>query len=235
MTRRSRLTRRRESESKKNFALSLFGIFIVLFILIKFGIPFLANISFLLSGQSKNTASSITNSVFLSQPSLDPLPSATNSAQLLVTGKAEEGSTVNLYVNDSVIDKNQVEKDGSFKFSMTLNKGDNKIYVKVKKDSSSSLPSDTMDVFFKDSKPNLTLTSPTDGQSLSKDQNTVLVSGTTDPQTKITVNGYWAVIDQSNNFSYQLKLNNGDNSIKVVAEDIAGNKTEKDLKVTYSP
>lgn len=232
--RRSRLTRRRESESKKNFALSLFGIFIVLFILIKFGIPFLANISFLLSGQGKTTTTTVGN-VFLSQPSLDPLPTATNSAKLIITGKAEQSSTIDLYINDSMADSDQAGSDSSFKFQMTLSKGDNKIYVKARKGSNTSLPSDSMDVFFKDTKPNLTLSSPTDGQSFSKDQNTVLISGTTDPQTKVTVNDYWAVIDQSNNFTYQLKLNNGDNNIKIVAEDIAGNKTEKDLKVTYSP
>lgn len=234
MTKRSRLARKRESESKKNFALSLLGIFVVLFLLIKFGVPLLANLSILLSGQNKGTASTAEN-IFLSQPSLDPLPTATNSASLVVTGKSEANSTVDLYINDSITDKSDVGSDNSFKFNVTLSNGDNKIYVKARKGSNTSLASDSLDVFFKNSKPNLTVSSPTDGQGFSKDQNTVLVSGTTDPQTKVTINDYWAVIDQNNNFSYQLKLNNGDNNIKVVAQDLAGNTTEKDLKVTYSP
>src|SRR5229473_308306 len=145
MTTRSRLIRRRERESKRNFILSIVGIFIV-------------------------------------QPSLDPLPTATNSAKIVVSGKGEEGSTINLYVNDSVTDKEDAGDDGTFKFQVTLIKGDNKIYVKAKKNSGTSLPSDSVTIFFKNNNPSLNITSPTDGQTFSKDQNTVLVSGSTDAQ-----------------------------------------------------
>ena len=59
--------------------------------------------------------------------------------------------------------------------------------------------------------------------------------GKTDSGVRITVNGFWAVIDENNNFSYSLPLQDGDNAIKVVAQDQAGNKAEKEIKVTYSP
>jgi outer membrane lipopolysaccharide assembly protein LptE/RlpB len=48
------------------------------------------------------------------------------------------------------------------------------------------------------------------------------------------VNGFWAVVDDNNNFSYTLPLQSGDNQIKIVAIDQAGNKAEKDLKVNFS-
>ena len=68
-----------------------------------------------------------------------------------------------------------------------------------------------------------------------KDQSTVKVLGKTDPGVRVTVNGFWAVIDENNNFSYNLPLQNGENMIKIEAIDQAGNKTEKEIKVTYSP
>jgi bacillopeptidase F len=84
----------------------------------------------------------------------------------------------------------------------------------------------------------LDVSSPSDGQGFNKNQvntgNTINVAGKTDQGVSVTVNGFWAVVDDNNNFSYTLPLQNGDNQIKIVAVDLAGNKTEKDLKVNFS-
>ena len=48
------------------------------------------------------------------------------------------------------------------------------------------------------------------------------------------MNEFWAIVDAGGNFSYTLPLQNGENTIKVVATDEAGNKTEYEVKVTYS-
>jgi bacillopeptidase F len=95
--------------------------------------------------------------------------------------------------------------------------------------------SNVLTVAFKSAPPSLNLDSPSDGQSFSKDQNTATVKGVTDPDVKVTVNGFWAITDSQGNFSYDLPLQNGDNKITVIATDMAGNKNEKDIKVTYSP
>ena len=90
-------------------------------------------------------------------------------------------------------------------------------------------------VTYRNIPPSLSVDSPTDGQKFEKDQSTARVSGKTDSGVKITVNGFWAVIDENNSFSYNLPLQNGDNTIKIEAVDQAGNKAEKEIKVTYSP
>ena len=167
-------------------------------------------------------------------PTLNPLPSATNSAKFTLSGKSEPLTNIDFYLNDSLADKTQADKNGNFSFDSLYVKGDNKIYVLAKSVDKTSNPSETLNVFYKDSKPNLTTNSPTDGQQFSKDQSEVNVSGSTDPQVKVTVNGFWAIVDQSNNFNYKLKLQSGDNTIKIVVEDQAGNKTEKELKVKRS-
>lgn len=231
---RSRLYRQLERENKKNIFLSIFGIVTVLFILLKFGLPALVSFSLFLSG-SKQVSQPLQNSTeFVVAPQLNPLPTATKSANFELSGKSQPQAIINLYLNDGLLDKTQADKNGSFSFKSTYVKGDNKIYVKATLDNKTSNPSDSMNVFFKDNPPSLTVNSPSDGQQFSKDQNSINISGTTDPGVRITVNGFWAIVDQNNNFNYQFKLQNGDNNIKVEAIDQAGNTTDKQLKVKYS-
>lgn len=231
---RSRLYRQLERDSKKNIFLSVFGIIVLLFVLLKFGLPALVSFSLFLSG-SKQTAQSQQNSTeIITPPQLNPLPSATNSANFVLSGKAQPQAVIDLYINDNLLDKTQTDRNGGFSFNSTYLKGDNKIYVKARLDNKTSDSSDTIDVLFKNTSPSLTINSPSDGQQFSKDQNSINVSGTTDSGTRVTVNGFWAIVDQNNNFNYQLKLQNGGNDIKIEAIDQAGNKTDKEIKVNYS-
>lgn len=232
---RSRLTRRIEKQTQKNLTLSILGIIFVLFLLLKFGIPFLANFALFLSNSKNPTISISENTKFITAPQLNPLPEATNSAQFKISGIAQASATIDLYLNDNIIDKSQADKSGKFSFDTTLIKGNNKIYTKARIDKNISDSSQIYNIIFKNTLPTLNINSPSDGQQFSKDQNFINVSGSTDIDTKITVNGLWAITDQNNNFSYQLPLQNGDNEIKVVAVDLAGNKTEKSIKVKYSP
>lgn len=231
---RSRFNRRIERQSKRNFAISILGIILVLLLLIKFGIPALANFALFLSG-SKDTPQANSGPNFLTTPTIFSIPTATNSAKITIKGRAEATSTVDLYLNGDIIDKIEAEKNGDFSFDLNLLKGENKIFVKSKLNSNTSDASDEIAILFKDTKPLLTVENPSDGQSFSGENNFITVSGTTDAQIKVTVNGFWSIVDQNNKFTTRLLLQNGDNEIKVVAEDTAGNKTEKMLKVRYSP
>ncbi len=233
-TKRSRLYRKKESESKKNLFLSTVGILIVIFLLGKFGIPLLINLSFLLSGNKQSSLPVQSSSEILLPPQLSPLPTATNSANFVLSGKSQPSVVISFYLNDSLTDKIQADKNGNFSFKETYNKGNNKIYVKASINNKTSDSSEYITVLFKDSPPSFTINSPSDGQQFSKDQNEANISGTTESGVKITVNGFWAIVDQNNNFSYKLKLQNGDNVIKIEAVDIAGNKANKQITVKYS-
>ncbi len=236
--RQSRLSRRIESKSKANLILSLLGILAVLFLVIKLGIPLLVNFSLSIANQKdKTTESQNANSSdtsFIAPPILNPPPIATNSAKIIVSGIGNPNQTIRIYINDQIKDDIQTKKDGSFSAMEDIAKGLNTINAKAQIKGKESDFSNSVTVTYIDTKPTLDLTSPTDGQSFSKDQNTAPVSGKTSTGAKITVNGFWAIVDDNNNFSYNLPLQNGDNQIKVVATDDAGNTTEKDVKVTYS-
>lgn len=232
----SRLSRRLESQSRKNLFLSLLGIVVVLVLLVRFGIPLLVNFSLFLSGQkNSDETSKSTSSEYIGPPVLNQTENATNSAEFTISGTGVKDEEIYLYINDSLSDRKETENNGNFSFEITLQNGNNKIKAKAKKDDNESDFSNELEITYKNAPPTLSIDSPVDGQNFEKDQNTTQVSGKTDSGVRVTINGFWAVIDESNNFSYNLPLQNGDNTIKIIAEDQAGSKVEKEIKVTYSP
>lgn len=235
---RSRLNKTLLKQTERNVFFIIAGGIIVLVILLAFGIKLLTNLSMFVEKKPADTAanSSSQSSIFVSTPLLDPLPDATNSATLAVSGDAEGSAKAILYVNGAKEKEADVKQDGTFLFrNVKLESGDNTIKVKAQDSSGKeSKFSDTATVTYSNKAPDLTVDFPTDGQTYHRDDNPLKVRGKTSPNTKVTVNDFWAIVDDQGNYSYNLPLQNGDNQIKVVAIDAAGNKTEKDLKVSYS-
>jgi hypothetical protein len=219
--------------------LSIIGIVVILFLLFKFGIDALVNFSVFISGNQNQATTTNPNQInYVAIPILNPLPSATNSAQIVISGASLKDYSIVLYINNSEVDQSNTDQNGKFHFTEDLNKGSNQIAVRAKYNNKQSELSDVQSVNYTNSQPKLDVNSPSDGQHFDKNTigtgNTITVSGATDPGVSVTVNGLWAVIDDNNNFSYILTLQNGDTQIKIVATDQAGNKSEKDLKVSYS-
>ena len=234
----SRLNRANEQRMKQRLVLTIVGTIVLLVLLVKFGIPALINFSLYLSSGSNASQSSNTakQSTFLTPPILNPVPSATNSATFDFSGSAQSKQLVKLYINDTYVDSVTSKDDGSFSFKgVNLNQGQNVVKAKVKKDSSESDFSQSWTITYKNSAPSLSITQPADGQSFSGSQNvSITVAGKTDPDARVTVNDFWAITDNSGNYSYNLHLQNGSNKIKVIATDEAGNKTEKDITISFS-
>lgn len=232
----SRISRKTEKRSKQIMIVSIVGILLVIIFMLKFGIPLLINFSLLLGGKAAQAPSANNSPTYIAAPILNPTFTATNSAQISVSGVASTNETVDLYVNDKKTDSKGSKSDGTFEFkNVTLTDGSNTIKVKAKSGKNTSDFSDGLSVSYKNSPVALSVDSPHDGDSFSKDQNSVIISGKTDPDARVTVNDFWAIVDDKGNYTYNLRLQNGDNQIKVIATDPAGNKTENDLKVNYSP
>jgi hypothetical protein len=232
---RSRLSKRLEQKTKKNLAISVFGIIVIIVLVFKFGIPALANISLFLSGSQNKNEPNIQNPSFIAPPVLDSFPEATSSADIIISGIASKEQTVVLYINDELIDTLNADDKGKFSFKEVIKPGENTIKAKAVTDEKESDFSNAIVTAFKSAPPSLTVNSPSNNQSFSQDQNVADVKGVTDAEVKVTVNGFWAITDDNGNYRYSLTLQNGENKIKVIATDIAGNKSEKEIKVTYSP
>lgn len=196
------------------------------------------NFTLFISGLKNSQDTTAEKSVsFVSPPVLNPLPAATNSAEVTISGSALQKQTVMLYLDGGLAGKMKVDKEANFSFEdVMLNKGTNIITARaLDENGKESENSQQITVLLKTDSPQLSIDSPTEGQSFVKDDKTAQVRGKTDAGAKITVNELWAIVDGNGNFSYQLPLQDGENKIKVVAVDDAGNKTEMERKVNYSP
>ena len=236
MARRSRLSRNSIKKSQRNLILSVLGITAVLFLLLRYGIPLISDVSFF-AGQAvpnKEDVKKSEDDKYVPSPSLDPIPSATKEKNIKITGTSLTGLTIALYLNGSKENEAEVTEDGTFEFDINLSEGENIIKAKaINKDKNESDLSDAVVINFKKSSPNLTIDSPHGGDNISGGS-TITVSGKTDPDNTVLVNEFQAIIDSSGNYSYGLTLKGGDNEIKVVSRDPAGNETEKSIHVNYS-
>lgn len=232
----SRLSKSQEKKALQRAVLSIIGILVVIIILVKVAIPALINFSLFLANLRGDNATSTTSKNspdYIIPPIFSTTFTATNSATVTLSGTAQAKEQVILFVNNNPTDTVDVKDDGTFTFkNVTLSPGDNTIKAKAKKDNKMSDFSDSFTITLRNKAPTLTVDTPHDGDTVH--QSTVQVYGKTDADAQVSVNGFIAIVDTNGQYSYNLSLTPGDNQVKIIAQDSAGNKTEKDLKVTYN-
>lgn len=234
---RSRVNRKLVRRTERNLFYILAGGFVLVILLAIFGSKLLVNFSLFVEKKSDPTTPDPTSKLVLVPPILDPMEDATNSATINISGIAGSGKYVTLYLNGSALKKADIKKDSSFLFKdIQLEDGQNLIKVKsfAGNPEEESEFSNTVNITYSNKPPSLNIAFPQDGETYHKDNNPLKVSGSTDPNTKVTVNDFWAMISDDGNFYYNLPLKNGDNQITVQATTDAGNTTSKILKISYS-
>ena len=184
------------------------------------------------ANKQKNLPSNSSDEVILS-PQLFNLPSATNSAQLVVAGQGQNGTRVTILVNDKVVDEQLIDNDtGDFETTINLDEGANSIYAVTEESSSKrSAKSSTYVVSFLKKEPLLVLTNPADNIKVYSEE--ITVSGKTDPDSSITINSRPTVVDSEGNFVKTIILNEGANLITIQARNIAGSIKTEERHITY--
>ncbi len=232
----SRLSRVSDRKEKRRLVLAIVGIIAIFTLILAFGVKALIGFSLLVE-KLRGGTSPITQQTqtIIIPPTIDPPASATNSATISVTGKAQTGLTLILYVNNTEYKKLSVKDDGTFKLSsVPLTTGANTISAKLtdEKGNISDL-SNIVSVSYGNTPPRLVISDPTDNTTVSGDPNIVTVNGMTDDNVTVTINDRMVVIKTDNSFSFNYPLNEGDNILNIVATDAAGNQTTLQRKVTY--
>ena len=223
---------RRTSRSRSNQNLKYL---IITVLLIGFfatvGIQLLVKTSLFISGASKETLDQGSPNAILDAPEIYNLPDATNSAQLELSGVGTLETTLHIFVNGEETDTFQMSSE-DFSASVSLQAGENEIYaqtedVKNKKVKDSPL----YKVLYINSKPNLTIGTPTDGQTIASQE--VEVTGKTDQNVSIRIDNAPTVVASDGSFRQSVRLKEGENMITVEAFDIAGNSNKVELRITY--
>lgn len=232
----SRLTNheRKQFAYKSFFLIGLTLAFIIF--LLSFGFKVIINGSLFinqLANGSKNSTDGIKTEQALTSLLVDPPPSATSSSSLLVTGSTVNFDAVEIYLNTEKITEGPVVGDIFSEEITGLEKGENRIYVIAKsKKTKDTKKSPEFTVLLKTEKPMLEISQPNDNTKTNKQE--IKIEGKTDKETYIKINGQPIVVDSQGSFQSLYKLNDGENTIEIVAEDIVGNQEKKTLKVTYT-
>lgn len=171
-----------------------------------------------------------------SPPVFEPLFEATNSATISLSGFAESESTLKLFFNNEE-KETLVDNDGTFVFNdLNLKDGQNKIYaVAIDKAGNESSDSKRVSVLYDNEAPELEINQPQDGETITDEDNRIELIGKTEEGNDVLINDHFVVVDSEGNFNYQISLNEGENEIKIISKDKAGNQTEKTIKINYSP
>ena len=232
---RSRLA---EIEKRKTSRLIFFSVIIILaigFIAVKFGLDLLVKMAVFLSPKNQPVAQE--QKLLLLAPVINSAPTATNSAQIKISGYASSMANVVLTVNGNAGNTPVADDDGYFESGVDLEKGDNFISVKYTDISGNdSRESQSITIIRDDENPVLTIDSPSDGTILhGQDQKTTEIKGKTEPEISLTINNRFVSVQSDGVFSYKLGLQDGDNEIIVTAKDKAGNITERKINLRWQP
>lgn len=230
----SRIGRYEERKLRTRLVLSIIGSIAIIAFLLVFGLKILVGFSLLVERLKGNSPTQQAQTLLLA-PTLDPLPIATNSATLSVTGTGTPGAILILYVNEGETKKLTIPSDGRFSVpSVKVIEGQNTVSAKLtdEKQNLSDL-SNVLTVTVKRSPPSLEITSPSPNATITGDKNTVDVVGKAEEGSTVTLNDRFVVVRNDGSFFYTVPLSDGDNTLKVIATDAAGNQTIVERKVTY--
>lgn len=238
MQRNSRLTKTTADKAKKKIIFQIAAIVILLILLIQLGPMALNAVGGVLSSfqKSGNNQADSKDST-LEAPFIESIPDATNSAQIIIIGSSPYADAeIELYVNDSSHDVVALDENQTFTFNdVTLKEGNNFIKARVKRGKDASFFTQEYKVVYSKGEPKLEVATPTENQQFSKGDQSINVSGKTDPENTVTVNSFRAIVDEDGNFSYYLKLNDNDNTLKIEAISPSGKNISKEIKVVYKP
>jgi len=165
--------------------------------------------------------------------SIDDIPSATNSAKIVVSGSIVNYTVLKFYINDEKVKEKELNSFNNFSEEIgDLVKGNNEVYVKaLTSDGKNSKKSPVFQIFYNNQAPKLEINEPADNSKTSIQD--LSVKGTTDKEVFIKINYLPVVVDANGNWETSIKLNDGDNQITITASDLAGNTVSKVITVNY--
>jgi len=228
----SRLARKQEAKNLRRAVLFGFLSLILVLCLVFLGLPLLIKMAVFLGNiRSSYLPSEKDDTIPPPAPLLLPLPEATSSAQLNLSGFAEPGATVEIFVSGISQEKIVADNNGSFSVdNLRLTEGKNEIYaLATDKAGNVSQPSEKASVFLDQTPPQLTILQPPNNTTFYGLQKRVEIKGETEEEASVIINDHLAVMEAGGKFRYSLTLLGGENKVKIVATDKAGNKTEEEL------
>lgn len=224
--------RRAQTGNRSRFYILLSVALVI--VMIKWGFPLFVKI---IAGNGA-TVSRTTEDIIPPQPPiLSPLPEATNEGTINVEGFTEQGASLELTVNDTLNNSDKAKDDGSFTFSASLSTGANRVQIRATDEAGNASLSEVKIITVDKEPVTLSITSPKDGtEYIGRNSQSVEITGKTNkPNTQVIANNSFVDVNRDGTFVHRLQLASGENIIKLIASDKAGNQDEKTIKLIYTP
>lgn len=233
-------SRRYRVEERKNTRKAI--VFILLTIacsvlILFYGIPTVAKFAtFLADLHNQSTTTTYTDNTPPPPPRFDSMPTTTNKTVFEINGTSESGAKVTIHFNS---EKTEVITDNNGKFShgFRLIDGDNTFWAAAEDTSGNeSIKTEIYKINLDTEAPDLEINKPADGSDFTGSRaRQMILSGKTEANAKVQINDRLAIVLSDGSFTFTTTLNDGENNFTISSEDAAGNKTEKSLKVTFTP
>lgn len=229
----SRLLKKQEKEMRKQ---TVFFIFLAIALLLFFIFIIVPNIIKLFFNFFDDEQISIENDLPPQAPILfEAPPEATFSAQLQLEGYADPQSRVIFVLNGNQVEEALVNEEGQFNQLLELNKGDNQLAIySVNTSGTESLQTKTYQVIFDDEAPLINIIEPAPDSVIELKRNRITtIIGETEALAKVYINERLVLAGEDGKFSSTYYLDEGDNNLKFLVTDQAGNQSELEIKVKF--
>ena len=235
----SRLLNKEEARNTRKLFISAALIIAILIALVFGGIPLLVKIAITFSDINNiNSPIEQIDKIPPAPPQISTPPEAVKISPLTLNGFSEPGTKVQVFLNESLFKEVVAAEDGTFMAdNLNLTEGQNVLYVMaIDKALNQSQSSSKVSVVLDSKEPLLEISQPQNNTHFTGEkQRKIQIMGKTELEVFLTINNSSEILDKDGNFSSSLTLSEGENAITITALDLAGNKTERQIKVTYSP
>ena len=201
---------------------------IVLFVMIVLPklIEWTANIKMMSEGEKVKTQ-------ILQAPIVNAPAAYTSESELILTGYAVAGSTLQLVRNGQKDGQMAVPENGEFSWTVKLNDGENSFaFYVINQQGDESKLSQSFRVILDQEVPTITLDELA-GEIVGRDNQSLTIVGITEAEIDVYINERLIRSNNEGRFSGVIHLEEGENNIAIRVEDRAGNQNELITKVDF--
>lgn len=159
---------------------------------------------------------------------------ATNQPKIDLEGFGEAESQVVVVVNGEEIDRVKVNEEGKFSYTLSLDEGENLVNLYGVDEADNESAGRQFIIVLDRENPALLFEDLADGKQLTgKDQQNFQIRGETEPDSQLTLNERNVYVRSDGTFVAQIYLQEGENTLKFIVIDQAGNRTEQGVRVNF--
>ena len=235
----SRLKMYIQKKKREKIFILIFTVIIIFYLFFNYGISLLINSVLFFRNFQQTKNNSTTNKNHPNKNDLylldiEDISLATNSSRIVIKGSTFNLARLIFYLNKKKVAEKNLITDESFTqiIDNLIEETNNEILIKALNNENKIVKeSKKYLVYYKKNKPKLEIIEPEEGKKVN--QSSVIIKGKTDKETIIKINDYPIVVNALGEFEHEVTLNEGENKIKIQAQDLAGNYEEKTLTIIY--